>query len=147
MAGSTRAPRFLVWAVRDPESAPLQKVQIIKGWVENGENKLSIFDVACSDGLKADAVTGLCPDNAAKVDIASCAPESGKGASELKALWTDPKFDAAQRAVYYVRVFENPVCRWSTHDARKAGVAPRKAVPATVKERAWTSPIWYTPAR
>lgn len=146
-AGQPKAPQFLVWAVRDPESAPLQKVQIIKGWVENGESKLSIIDVACSDGLKADASSGLCPDNAAKVDVGNCTPETGKGASELKALWTDPKFDAAQRAVYYVRVFENPVCRWSTHDSNKLGAAPRKAVPATVKERAWTSPIWYTPAR
>jgi len=145
-APAGRAPRFVAWAVRDPDSAPLQKIQIVKGWVENGKSMAKIYDVACADGLKADARTGLCPDNGATVDLASCQPTAGKGAGELAATWSDPVFDPKIRAVYYVRVLEDPVCRWSTYDAHKLKVELPKGVPPTIKERAWTSPIWYTPA-
>lgn len=142
-----RSPRFVVWATRDPDSAPLQKIQIVKGWVEDGKPAVKIFDVACSDGLRPDPKSGQCPDNGAKVDLATCRADADKGAAELSATWTDPTFDPATRAVYYVRVLEDPVCRWSTHDALRLKIAPRPGVPATVKERAWTSPIWYTPVQ
>ena len=142
-----RSPSFVVWATRDPDSAPLQKIQIVKGWVEDGKSMLRIYDVACSDGLTADPSTGLCPDNSAAVNLKTCKTDEGKGAAELATTWTDPSFDPSTRAVYYVRVFEDPVCRWSTYDAIRLKIDPPKSVPATIKERAWTSPIWYTPVQ
>lgn len=140
------APKFLVWAMKDPDSAPLQRVQIIKGWLENGESKETIFDVACADGLKPDAKTHRCPDNGATVNLSDCSIAKDKGAVELSAVWTDPAFKAGQRAFYYARVVENPVCRWSTWDAIRNQLEIPKHVAATIQERAWSSPIWYTPA-
>jgi hypothetical protein len=145
-APAGKAPRFVVWATRDPDSAPLQKIQIVKGWIENGKGMSRVFDVVCADGIVPDSTTGQCRDNGATVDLATCAPSADKGAPELSATWSDPGFDAKARAVYYVRVLEDPVCRWSTWDAHRLKIDPPKGVPATVKERAWTSPIWYTPA-
>ncbi len=142
-APAGKPPSFAVWATRDPDSAALQKIQIVKGWIDSGKPTTRIYDVVCSDGVKADAKTGLCPDNGAAVDLATCKPAEGKGAGELSTVWTDPAFDPKIRAVYYVRVLEDPVCRWSTYDAKRLNVAP--PAPATIKERAWTSPIWYTP--
>ncbi len=144
-ADGERAPRFLVWAARDADSAPLQRVQVIKGWVEEGAAHDRIFDVACSDGLEPDAQTHRCPDNGAAVDLSDCSISSDLGASELETLWTDPEFDPTQRAFYYVRVLENPVCRWSTWDAIRAGVEPRPDLQTTIQERAFTSPIWFVP--
>ena len=140
-----KAPAFIVWAIRDPESAPLQKVQIIKGWVEDGIDRTKIYDVACSDGIEPASKSGLCKDNGATVDLESCEIDHEKGDAELATTWTDPAFDASKRAVYYVRVLENPVCRWSTHDAHRSKAELSPHVPPIIKERAWTSPIWYTP--
>jgi hypothetical protein len=142
--GAGKAPRFVVWATRDPDSAPLQKVQIVKGWIENGKEMAKVYDVACSDGIKAGA-DGTCADNGASVDIATCKVAPGKGAAELSTTWTDPAFDPKVRAVYYVRVLEDPVCRWSTYDAHRLKIDLPRTIPATIRERAWTSPIWYTP--
>jgi len=138
-----RAPRFLAWATRDDASAPLQRLQIIKGWRAGGESREQVYDVACSTG-KPDQKSHRCKDNGAKVDISTCAI-TGAGAAELKAVWQDPGFDPSQRAFYYVRVLENPTCRWSTWDAVRAGVEPRQDLQKTLQERAWSSPIWYTP--
>ncbi|MCY4531924.1 MAG: DUF3604 domain-containing protein [Gammaproteobacteria bacterium] len=143
-AEADREPSFIVWALRDALSAPLQRVQIIKGWVDEGEIQEKVFDVACSDGGVVDPVTHRCPDNNAKVNIEDCSI-SGTGAGELKARWRDPEFNADQRAFYYARVLEDPICRWSTWDAVRAGVEPRKDFPKTIQERAWSSPIWYMP--
>lgn len=137
-----KTPRFLAWATRDEAAAPLQRLQIIKGWIENGEPTEQVYDVACSKG-KPNRKTHRCPDNSAKVDISSCAISQNKGAAELKTVWKDPDFDPSQRAFYYVRVLENPTCRWSTWDAVHAGVEPRQDLQKTIQERAWTSPIWY----
>jgi hypothetical protein len=144
-APAGKAPRFVVWATRDPDSAPLQKIQVIKGWVENGQSMVKIYDVVCSDGINADPKTGACADNGAAVDTATCTLPQGKGAGELSTTWTDPGFDPKLRAVYYVRVLEDPTCRWSTYDAHRLKVKLPDTVPLTAKERAWTSPIWYTP--
>ncbi len=144
-AGDEGAPTFAAWAMRDALSAPLQRIQIVKGWTVDGETNESVFDVACSDGASVEPATHRCPDNGASVDMATCAPSTGSGASELKTVWTDPEFDAARRAVYYVRVLENPTCRWSTWDSIREGVEPRRDMPATIQERAWSSPIWYNP--
>ncbi|MEK9649392.1 MAG: DUF3604 domain-containing protein [Gammaproteobacteria bacterium] len=136
---------FFVWAVSDTDSAPLQRVQIIKGWIENGETFEAVFDVACSDGLEIDPITHRCPDNNARVNLADCSFSTDKGDDELMSFWEDPDFDPAQRAFYYVRVLENPTCRWSTWDALRAGVEPRKDIHKTIQERAWSSPIHYLP--
>jgi Protein of unknown function (DUF3604) len=139
-----KSPAFIVWAAADPAGTPLQRAQIIKGYLENGEHQERIYDVACSNNLQVDPATGRCPDNGSGVDLADCSI-SGTGASELKALWRDPDFDASQDAFYYVRVLENPSCRWSTWDAIRAGEEPRSDLPKTLQERAWSSPIWYRP--
>ena len=138
------APTFLVWAAADPDNTPLQRVQIIKGYLEDSAHQERIYDVVCSNNLQVDAATGRCPDNGAGVDLGDCST-TGTGAGELKALWQDPDFDARQDAFYYVRVLENPSCRWSTWDAIRAGVEPRSDLPKTLQERAWSSPIWYRP--
>ena len=142
-----QTPQFLVWAQRDKLGAPLQRVQIIKGWVESasGTPKEQIYDVACSDGLLVDPVTNRCPDNGARVNISDCSISNDVGAGELKTIWTDPDFDPTIKAFYYVRVLENPTCRWSTWDSIKAGVTPRPDLHQTIQERAWSSPIWYIP--
>ncbi|MGZ3426873.1 MAG: DUF3604 domain-containing protein, partial [Polyangia bacterium] len=137
------APRFVVSALRDAGTAarpgvPLQRVQIVKGWLAGGELHEQVFDVA------GDA------NNGATVDDKSCQP-SGGGADSLCAVWSDPAFDGAERAFYYVRVLENPSCRWSTYLCNSLPLAEQPpacsdaSVSRTIQERAWTSPIWYTP--
>lgn len=138
-------PSFLLWATRDAKSAGLQRLQVVKGWTTDGEHHETVYDVACSDGGRVDPATNRCPDNGARVDISDCSITSGVGDPELKTAWTDPDFDPAVRAFYYVRVLENPTCRWSTWDALRAGVAPRSDLQATIQERAWSTPIWYIP--
>ena len=127
------------------DTVALQRLQIIKGWLDNGQPMEEVIDIACSDGGAVDVSTRRCPDNGATVDIGTCAVTPGKGAGELTAVWQDPNFDPAQKAFYYVRVLENPKCRWSTWDAIRAGVAPRPDMHATIQDRAWSSPIWYQP--
>ncbi len=139
------APRFLVRALRDPASAPLQRAQVVKGWVEDGKAREQVFDVVCSDSATVDPSTHRCPDNGATVDLTNCDVSQDRGAAQLSVVWSDPSFVPGQRAVYYVRVLENPTCRWSTWDAVRAGVAPNPALHATLQERAWSSPIWYLP--
>ncbi len=138
-------PVFLVWAMGDPGSAPLQRLQIIKGWVEDGDLMERVYDVACSDGLEVDPATHRCPDNGAKVNLEDCSISADAGDARLQAFWTDPDFDPGRRAFYYARVLENPTCRWSTWDAVRAGVRPRSDLKKTIQERAWSSPIWYIP--
>ena len=139
------APAFYAWAIRDPNTVGLQRLQIVKGWIEDGEHRETVVDVACSDGGAVDPGTQRCPDNGATVDLATCDVSEGPGAAELSAVWSDPDFDPAQHAFYYVRVLENPKCRWSTWDAIRAGVAPRPDMHATIQDRAWSSPIWVRP--
>jgi hypothetical protein len=143
-AEDNREPMFLVWAAADPNGASLQRVQVIKGWLANGEHHEQVYDAACSDGLKVDPETNRCPDNGARVDLSDCSYSTDFGAPELKTLWRDPDFEESQEAFYYVRVLENPTCRWSTWDALKNGTPPRSDLPSTIQERAWSSPIWYT---
>ena len=140
-------PEFIVWALRDMNSAPLQRIQIIKGWIDmnSGRPKEKVFDVACSDGLEPDPITNRCPDNGARVNINDCSITSNVGSSELKTVWKDPEFKVDDKAFYYVRVLENPTCRWSTWDAIKSGFKPREDLHETIQERAWSSPIWYIP--
>ncbi len=143
--GTRRAPSFLVWAVRDPTTDPLDRLQVIKGWTEEGAHQEKVYDVGCSAGATVDGDSHRCADNESAVDLTTCSTEEGQGAAELEALWQDPDFDPNQRAFYYVRVLQNPTCRWSTWDAIRAGVPPKPGLPATIQERAWSSPIWYVP--
>ena len=142
---SGKAPSFVISALRDANSAPLQKVQIVKGWVEGDTTKEQVFDVACSDGLQPDPKTHRCADNGAKVNLQDCSISGDKGASALSTTWTDPDFKAGASAFYYVRVLENPTCRYSQYDAIKLGVPHPANKEPTVQERAWSSPIWYSP--
>jgi len=147
IANAAGIPSFIAWVAKDPNSASLQRLQIIKGWVEDGEAQEQVFDVACSDGGSVDPTSHRCPDNGAQVNLLDCSISEGLGAAELKARWQDPSYDPDQHAIYYVRALENPTCRWSTWDAIRAGVAPRPDLPATIQERIWSSPIWVTPSQ
>ena len=139
-------PQFVVWALRDVKRAPLDRVQIIKGWTElSGKPHEEIYDVACSDGRKPNPKTNLCQDTRASVNLDNCQISANEGADELRAVWEDPNFNPDLKAFYYVRVLENPTCRWSTWDALKSGEKPRADLPSTIQERAWSSPIWYIP--
>ena len=145
-ASEEDSPGFFIWATRDALDAPLQRMQMVKGWLdEQGEAREKVVDIACSDGLVVDPTTGRCPDNGASVDLTSCSFSAGSGADELKTVWHDPDYDPAQNAFYYVRVLMNPTCRWSSYDAIRLGREPDPRVPATIQERAWTSPIWLDP--
>ena len=140
-----KVPHFVAWATKDPNSANLQKIQIVKGWAEGGQTHEKVYDIVCSDGLKPDSKTQRCADNDATVNLTDCSYSNDKGATELSASWTDPDFESADRTFYYVRVLENPTCRWSTYDAHRANVALPDDVPPVIQERAWSSPIWFTP--
>jgi len=146
LSGNTTAsPSFLVWALRDPLNAPLDRIQIVKGWTENGETFETVQDVICSEGRTVNPETNHCPETSATVDPVTCGADQNRGAAELKALWTDPDYRAEQNAFYYARVVQNPTCRWSTYDSLRLGQAPPENVPATQTEMAWSSPIWVRP--
>jgi hypothetical protein len=120
----------------------LQRAQVIKGYVENGEPVEVVYDVACSDGNTPEPTTHRCPDNGARVNLADCSITAEVGDVELLTLWEDPDYQAGIDAFYYVRVLENPTCRWSTWDALREGVEPRSDLAKTIQERGWSSPIW-----
>ena len=146
-AAQRRSPGFFVWATRDPIDAPLQRVQMIKGWIDaDGQTHEKVVDIACSNGLTVDPISGRCADNGASVDVTTCNFSTNSGADELKTVWHDPDYDPSRAAFYYVRVLMNPTCRWSSYDAIRLGREPDPRVPATIRERAWTSPIWLDPA-
>jgi hypothetical protein len=146
VAEAGQSPSFLVWALQDANKSALQRVQIIKASVRDGNSSEKVFDVACSDGAKVNPQTHRCPDNGARVDLTDCTVSTGVGDPEMLVRWVDPEFDESEYAMYYVRALENPVCRWSTWDALRTGVEPNPALSATIQERAWTSPIWFSPA-
>jgi hypothetical protein len=143
--GVGQKPKLLIWAAKDPGNANLDRVQVIKGWIENGEQKEKIYDVACSDSQMPDVASGRCPESRAQVNLDSCQITEGNGNSILKVLWEDESFNPDHAAFYYVRVLQNPTCRWSTFDAIRLGIPPVAEVSPTVQERAWSSPIWYSP--
>jgi hypothetical protein len=143
--GKGKAPSFMVMALKDPKSGNLDRVQIIKGWVDaKGEQQQKIYNVAWSGDRKADAA-GKIAAVGNTVDVAKGTYENSIGAAELKAVWTDPDFNPSLRAFYYARVIEIPTPRWSTRDAAKLGIPIPGGLPASIQERAWTSPIWYAP--
>ena len=145
-ASGGKAPSFLIRALRDPDGANLDRVQVIKGWLDaKGETHERIYDVAVSDGRKI-AANGRCKTAVGNtVDVAKATWTNSIGAAVLGAHWTDPDFDPKESAFYYVRVLEIPTPRWTTYDAAFYGIERPKNVPATLQDRAYTSPIWYTP--
>src|SRR5439155_11395235 len=142
----TKAPTFIVWAVKDPTSGNLDRSQIVKGWTRNGQSFEKIFDVVWAGDRKADKWTGAVAPIGSTVNVEEATYANTIGAVELKTVWTDPNFDPSLHAFYYARVLEIPTPRWTTIQAKKLGVAPPDVVPATLQERAWSSPIWYTPS-
>jgi len=141
----SKAPTFVVWAVKDPTSGNLDRIQIVKGWSKDGQSFERVFDVAWSGDRKPDKWTGKVPAIESTVDIDEATYTNRVGSVELKSVWTDPEFDPSQHAFYYARVLEIPTPRWTTIQAKQIGVPPPDVVPPTVQERAWSSPIWYTP--
>ncbi len=142
-----KEPSFIVWATKDPEDGNLDRIQIVKGWTKDGQIFEKVFDVAWSGDRKPDPKTGKIPAVGNTVDIPKATYTNTIGAVELKKVWKDPEFDASLHAFYYARVLQIPTPRWSTYDAAKEGVAPPASVAATVQERVWSSPIWYTPSK
>ncbi|MGB0931930.1 MAG: DUF3604 domain-containing protein, partial [Chitinophagales bacterium] len=138
-----RQPSFLVWAVKDSEGANLDRVQVVKGWVDSdGKTHEKIFEVVWSDDRQLDA-NGKLPAVGNSVNVKNASYTNDIGAVTLQSVWQDPEFDASQSAVYYLRVLEIPTPRWSSYDAKAMGIAPPKDVAKTIQERAWSSPIWY----
>jgi hypothetical protein len=143
-----KSPTFLVAALKDPMGANLDRVQIIKGWLDGkGETHEKVYDVAWSGDRKPDAKTGKLPAVGNTVDVPNATWTNTIGATELIKVWKDPEFDAAQSAFYYVRVLEIPTPRWTAYDAKYFGIKMPPEVTMTAQERAYTSPIWYTPAK
>jgi len=140
-----KAPTFLIRALRDPDNANLDRIQVVKGWLDNdGKTHERIFDVACADSR---AITKRrCEKPVGNtVDIADASYTNTIGDPLLTAHWVDPDFDHNQRAFYYVRVIEIPKPRWSAYDQKRFGIQMPADVPMIVQDRAYTSPIWYTP--
>ncbi len=146
--GRAEAPTFAVWALKDPESGNLDRIQIVKVWPNpaNGLPMEKIHDVAWSDDRRPDPKTGKLPPVGNTVDVKKATYTNDIGDTQLSAVWTDPDFDPEQKAAYYVRVLEIPTPRWSTYDSARNGLPLSEHVPATIQERAWSSPIWYTPS-
>ena len=135
------APTFLAQAMKDPNEAGLQRLQIIRGWIDNGVLKEMVYDIGCAQGVPNPA-THRCPATNGNVDTRTCLPTGARGAAEIKIAWRDPDYDPKRRAFYYVRALQNPTCRWSTFEANKLGKPVRDGLPLTILERAWTSPVW-----
>lgn len=145
-AGAGRKPRFVVAASKDALGANLDRVQIIKGWVDaDGKQHDKVFDVAWSD-QRQPGEDGRLPAVGNTVDLNTATWRNAIGAPQLATVWEDPEFDPAVPALYYARVLEIPTPRWTTYDAVRAGLSLPEDVPATIQERAWSSPIWYRPA-
>ena len=142
-ADADRAPTFAVWAIKDAESANLDRIQIVKGWADDGESHEQVYDVVWSGDRVKDPVTGKVPPVGNTVNLETVEYENSIGAVELKGTWTDPDFNAEQNAFYYVRAIEIPTPRWNLFDAKELGIPNPPDLKETLQERAYTSPIWY----
>ena len=145
-APNGKAPTFMVGALKDPWSGNLDRIQIIKGWIDgDGERQERVYDVAVSDGRTIDA-DGRCRAPVGDtVDVANASYLNTIGDAELRAVWTDPDFNPEHRAFYYARVLEIPTPTWQAYDSKRFGVTMPDTVQMKGQERAYTSPIWYTP--
>jgi hypothetical protein len=148
-APAGKAPSFLVAALKDPMGANLDRIQVIKGWLDaKGETQEKVYDVVWGDADKRKPGSdGKLPPVGDTVDVANASWTNTFGDPELIAVWQDPDFDPKLKAFYYARVVEIPTPRWTAYDANRFGIAMPPEVPMTTTERAYTSPIWYTPAK
>jgi hypothetical protein len=144
---AARAPTFILQATKDPDGANLDRLQMIKVWLDGGEYKEKVFEVTLSGGRKVDPRTGKAPPVRNTVDLATGAFKNTVGAPAFSTVWRDPDFDPKKPAVYYARVLEIPTPRWTTLLAIKNHLPISNEVPATIQERAWSSPIWFTPPK
>ena len=132
-----------MWAIKDPESAHLDRIQIVKGWSEDGTSQEKVYDAVWSAGREKDPATGKLRAVGNTVDLKTAKYTNTIGAVELMGLWTDPDFDADLNAFYYVRVLEIPTPRWNVYDEVELGKPFPPDLARTIQERAFTSPIWY----
>ena len=143
-----KAPTFLVAALKDPIGANLDRIQIVKGWLDaKGETHEKVYDIVWSGDRKPDPKTGKLAAVGNTVDVPNATWTNTIGATELIKVWKDPDFDPSQSAFYYERVIEIPTPRWTAYDAKYFGIKMPPEVPMTLQERAYTSPIWYTPEK
>jgi hypothetical protein len=143
-----KAPTFVVWAVKDPTSGNLDRIQIVKGWIDKaGKPEEKIYNVAWGNAKQRKlGKDGKLPPVGDTVDVAHATWTNTIGDGELVGVWRDPAFDPSLRAFYYARVIEIPTPRWTAYDAFRFGITMPPEVPMKHQERAWTSPIWYTPS-
>jgi hypothetical protein len=140
-----KAPTFMIYALRDPIGANLDRIQIVKGWLDGaGKTHEKVYDVVWA-GDRKPGKDGKLPPVGDTVDAATANFTNTIGAAELATVWTDPDFDPSQKAFYYARVIEIPTPRWSTYDAFRFGIPIPEGAPVSTQERAYTSPIWYSP--
>jgi len=140
------APRFMITASKDPDGANLDRVQVVKGWLDaDGSLQEKVFDVAWSDARIVDPETGSLPPVGSTVNVAKASYTNTIGTENLATVWTDPTFDSSLRAFYYVRVLEIPTPRWTTYDAQRFNLDLPNDVPVSIQERVYSSPIWFTP--
>ena len=143
---NSKAPTLHRVGGKDPTSGNLDRIQIVKGWAKNGQSFEKIYDVVWSGDRKPDVDRPQSRRSRAPSTSIKATYTNDVGAVELKTVWTDPDFDPSLDAFYYARVLEIPTPRWTTIQAKELGMAPPDVVPPTVQERAWSSPIWYTPS-
>ena len=144
-APKDKAPSFIVQAAKDPDGANLDRVQVIKGWLDSdGKTHEKVYDVALADGRKPGAKVGSIGST---VDVKNATYTNTIGDVQLATVWTDPDFDSKQSAFYYVRVIEIPTPRWTAYDAKFFNIDMPEGTKMTTQERAYTSPIWYTPGK
>jgi len=142
---SAKAPSFMVAAAKDPYSGNLDRIQIVKGWMDaKDKTHEKVYDVAWSDDRKPGR-DGKLPAVGNTVNVANASWSNSIGEPELMAIWQDPDFDPSESAFYYARVIEIPTPRWTAYEAERFGIKMDEKVPMTIQERAYTSPIWYTP--
>jgi hypothetical protein len=143
--GKAAAPKFIAWGLKDPNGANLDRLQVVKIWLQDGKHVERIYELALSNGRKVDTRTGKAPAVGSTVDLKTATYRNSIGATQLFAEWQDPQFDPRVPAAYYLRVLEIPTPRWSTIVSVKRGEPLPPDVPATIQERAWSSPIWFVP--
>jgi hypothetical protein len=144
-ASGDKAPTFMVQTLKDPDGANLDRIQIVKGWLSgDGEMHEKVYDVVWSGDRKPHK-NGKLPAVGNTVDLKTATYANSIGAVQLSTTWTDPNFDPTEKAFYYVRVLEIPTPRWTVFDEVRFGIKMAKEVSRILQERAYSSPIWYTP--
>ncbi len=145
LAANGKAPVLAVMALKEADGANLDRIQVVKGWVKDGQTHEKLYDITCSDGRKINDKNRCDKPVGNTVNAKDASYTNDIGATQLSAVWTDPDFDPSAPAYYYVRLLQIPTPRWSTYDAVRLKLPPRNDLPVSIQERAWSSPIWYSP--